>query len=96
MLVLCSFLLIKEKRIFRFDVSNLIIEAKEIMFKIFEFKELFFEVRNDCVFVLRFCLIEKACGCQISVHLRIEFYLEINIVQKRLYILINKATKISC
>ena len=48
------------------------------MLEIFELEELFLEASYDGDFVLGFSLLQQTVCCQVSIHLLIEFYLEIN------------------
>ena len=78
MLVLCSFFFVKKQGVFGLNIGDLIVESKEIVLQVFELEEFLLEGGNDCVFVLGFGLVQEACGCKVSVHLLMEFYLEIN------------------
>ena len=51
MLILGSFFFVKEQGILGLDVSNLIVQSKEVVFEVFEFEEFFFERGDDCVFM---------------------------------------------
>ena len=51
MLVLGSFFFIQEESVLRLDISDLIVQSKEVMFEVFEFEEFFFERSNDGIFM---------------------------------------------
>ncbi len=78
MLVFSPFLLIEQQGVFGLDVGDFIIKAQKIMLEIFELEEFLLEGSNDCVFVLGFSLLQQTVGRKVSIHLLIEFYLEIN------------------
>lgn len=78
-LILSSFLFVEEQGVFGLDVGDLVIEPQEVMLKVFEFEELFFEGGDGCILVCGLGVIEKSSGGEVAVHVLLLFLLEINI-----------------
>jgi hypothetical protein len=71
MLILSSFLLIQEESVFRLYGSNFVIQPEKVVLEIFEFKQFLLERGNDCIFMLRLCLVQSSC-VEVSEHFSLE------------------------